>query len=70
MQILGHSKNTASESFNQFLKKSEKIKSRIKWRDWNCCQIDIHNGNSKMSEGESMYLLVGQAGLEPATGRL
>jgi len=23
-----------------------------------------------MSEGESMYLLVGQAGLEPATGRL
>jgi len=24
----------------------------------------------KMSEGESMYLLVGQQGLEPATGRL
>jgi len=24
----------------------------------------------KMSEGESIYLLVGQAGLEPATGGL
>jgi len=24
----------------------------------------------KMSEGESMYLLVGQQGLEPRTGRL